>query len=139
MQMTSAIEKQRNMFDAQYLKASMNSPLTYQDNNYNSTGTIITLNEPRHGYNFHPTQEKLQFNNYHHYNMVQGSTNPYMSIEPQSMHDSSKITTQKQLQLNNHCVTHDSRHNATFLPTTLPPVIDSSHQVIKNFKHIIHI
>lgn len=42
MQTTSAVEKQHNMLEAHYLKASITPSLTYQHNNYSSTRTTIT-------------------------------------------------------------------------------------------------
>ncbi|EFH59990.1 hypothetical protein ARALYDRAFT_899405 [Arabidopsis lyrata subsp. lyrata] len=193
MQTAFAIENQRNMFETQYLKASMNPTLPSQYNNNISTSTTLSQQSSSQeqwfiplSYHFsegdtnpftmnysqqpsiiipqnttsvkdfcnddmaclslselnqntcntfsiyeasiHPTQGNLQLNDNQSYDMAQGFVNPYMSIESQSMHGLSTITTQQQLQVNNSCVIHDSYHNATFSSATVPPTINSLHQ-----------
>lgn len=195
MQKAFAIENQRNMFETQYLKASITPTLPRQYNNYISTSTTLSQQSSSQeqlfiplSYHFsegdtnpftmnysqqpsiiipqnttsvedfcndgmaclslselnqntcntfsiyeasiHPTQGNLQLNDNQSYDMAQGFVNPYMSIESQSMHGLSTITTQQQLQLNNSCVIHDSYHNATFSSATVPPTINSLHQVM---------
>ncbi|CAL9222613.1 unnamed protein product [Arabidopsis halleri] len=192
MQKAFAIENQRNMFETQYLKASMNSTLSSQYNNYISTSTTLSqqsssqeqwfiplsyhfsegdtnpftmnysqqpsiiipqnttsvedfcndgmaclslseLNQndgrntfPIYEALIHPTQRNLQLNDNHSYDMAQGFLNPYMSIESQSMHGLSTITTQQQQ--NDSCIIHDSYRNATFSSAMVPPTINSLHQ-----------
>ncbi|CAH8262038.1 unnamed protein product [Arabidopsis lyrata] len=65
----------------------------------------------------HPTQGNLQLNDNQSYDMAQGFVNPYMSIESQSMHGLSTITTQQQLQ--------DTLNNTIVLSTT-PQSIQAS-------------
>lgn len=177
MQKAFAIENQRNMFETQYLKASMTPTLPRQYNNYISTSTTLSQQSSSQeqwfiplSYHFSEGDTNPFTMNYSQqpsiiipqnttsvedfcndgmaclslselnqnacntfslsYDMAQGFVNPYMSIESQSMHGLSTITTQQQLQLNNSCVIHDSYHNATFSSATVPPTINSLHQVM---------
>lgn len=95
-----------------------------------NTRSTLSMYEPL----IYPTQRNPQFNDNHNYNMAQGFIDPYMNVKGQSVSGSSTITTQQQLQLNVDGVPHDSYCNTTFLPTALPGVIDTLHQVMIFFK-----